>query len=469
MKPILFLSLFLLLSLSTTQCVTSSQNSSSHSAIEVETLSNGMDLIFHENHKVPLVTLVLAVKAGGFTETPETDGLTHLWEHMFFKGNQQLPNQEAFNDRVRELGIIFNGDTSAEMVRYYFTLPSAYLEEAIAFMYHAIATPLLEKEELSREIKVVLDEYDRSASQPSFELSGVRRSYIYRDKAHLRDPLGQRHIISATTREQLLKMKDEVFVPQNSALLLSGDFDTNLASKLITKYFSSWQSPKNWQAPAENKFPDFPKGGEIIATHPQASTPQISYTFAGPKARSQAKDTYAIDVLISLLGLQTGKFHQKYIESGLSNYAGLGYYTQSQAGEIHLAATPHKDHFQKVRKMLLEEPKLWLEDGYFSEAQLQDVKRSLMISHKYEINKPSEYIKTLAFWWTITGLDYYRTYLAELQKVDMAEIHTVIRKYLIDKPYVSSMLLAPKDAKSLGIKENLEQIRQKINSKQQGA
>ena len=467
MKPIL-LTFFLCVGFgSGLSCVTSSDNTSTPRHIQVQTLKNGMDIVFFENHKVPLVTLVLAVKAGGFTETPQTDGLTHLWEHMFFKGNAALPNQEAFNNRIRELGIIYNGDTSAEMVRYYFTLPSAYLEEGLAFMYHAIATPLLEKEELAREINVVLDEYDRAASQPSFEMGGVRRSYIYGDKAHLRDPLGQRDIIRATTREQLLKMKDEVFVPRNSALLLSGDFDPKQAHKLINKYFSSWQNPNAWQAPKDNQFAPFPKEGEIVAIHPQASNPQISYTFNGPKARIQAKDTYAADVLISLLNLQTGKFYQKYVESGLTTYAGLGYYTQSQAGELHLAAMPRLEDFQQVRDMLKQEPSIWLQEGYFTENQLQDVKRSLLINHKYEVNKPSEYVKTLAFWWTITGLDYYRSYLSQLQKVSLSDVHAFIRNYLIDKPSIISMLLSPDDAKSLGIESNLEQIRQQLH--QQGA
>ena len=52
--------------------------------------STGLEVIAMESHKVPLVTIVLCSKAGGMTETPATNGLTHLWEHMFFKGNANL-------------------------------------------------------------------------------------------------------------------------------------------------------------------------------------------------------------------------------------------------------------------------------------------------------------------------------------------------------------------------------------------
>src|SRR5690606_25768199 len=77
-------------------------------AYETAKLPTGLEIIALEDHKVPLVTIVLAVKAGAMTETPTTNGLTHLWEHMFFKGNKRIPNQEAFNKRIRELGIVYN-------------------------------------------------------------------------------------------------------------------------------------------------------------------------------------------------------------------------------------------------------------------------------------------------------------------------------------------------------------------------
>ncbi len=89
-----------------------------------------------------------------------------MWEHMFFKGNAKLKDEEAFKKRVRELGLVYNGTTSSETVKYYITLPSGRLEEGLEFIADAIQTPRLEKEEIAKEIKVVLDEYDRNARSP---------------------------------------------------------------------------------------------------------------------------------------------------------------------------------------------------------------------------------------------------------------------------------------------------------------
>lgn len=426
-------------------------------------MDNGLEVVIHESHKVPLVTMVLAVKAGGRTETPETNGVTHLWEHMFFKGNKTLPDQEAFNARIRELGIVYNGDTSAEKVRYYFTLPSAYLEEGLKFMIDAISTPLLEETELAKEINVVLNEYDRNASQPSFELIRVKDQLIYKDKAYLRDALGNRDVIAAANRKMLLKMKNDVFVPSNSALLISGDVDPEKTRELVMKYFSSWENPKNWKAPQDNKFPDFPKTSKLIATHPQAGTPSLSWTFHGPSTTKNPNATYAADILVQLLRMKTGTFYKKFVDSGLTYAASFGYYTQAQAGEIDISASMPAKNIETIEKMFAEEIKLWATDeNYFSNEQLEDAKRALVISHKYEINEPSEYIKNLAFWWAVTGLDYYNGYIQNLHNVTGEDIRQFVKTYLLQKPYVSSILITPNDAKTVGLKDNLETIKKKL-------
>src|SRR2546423_9571423 len=93
------------------------------------TLGNGLEVIVIENHATPLVTIEIAGKTGAFVEGPDTTGLSHLYEHMFFKGNEQLPDQEAWLRRVRQLGATWNGTTNTERVNYFVTLPSAKLWE----------------------------------------------------------------------------------------------------------------------------------------------------------------------------------------------------------------------------------------------------------------------------------------------------------------------------------------------------
>lgn len=425
-------------------------------------LPTGLELVTLEVHKVPLVTIVLAVKAGAMTETPQSNGLTHLWEHMFFKGNKRIPNQEAFNKRIRQLGIVYNGDTSAEKVRYYFTLPSAFLDEGLQFMADAISTPLLEQAELEKERRVVLNEYERSAARPGFDFNNLERALIYGEQGYLRDPLGKRREILSATREQLLKIKDEVFVPSNSSLLVAGDFDTAELEKLVAKHFSEWKDPKGWKPLQPPPFPPFPKTSSFVMLRPMVRNATVQITFAGPKARTQQEESYAVDVLINLLNHKSGKFYRKFEDSGLAFEAGLNYYTQSQAGELTLYASTKPENALTVQKQLLEEVNEWLKPDYFTQTQLDDVRRNLLISHKRELNQTSEYVKTLAFWWAVTGLDYYADYIPNLKAIGFEQVRGFVKKWLIGKPHVDGILLSPEDAKPIGIKDSSQPLVDKL-------
>src|ERR671913_2610358 len=79
-------------------------------------LKNGLEVLVIEDKTVPLITIEICVKNGSYTEDPEYNGLSHLYEHMFFKANKDIPSQEAFLARVNELGMQFNGTTSNERV-----------------------------------------------------------------------------------------------------------------------------------------------------------------------------------------------------------------------------------------------------------------------------------------------------------------------------------------------------------------
>src|SRR4051812_6079636 len=78
------------------------------------TLDNGLEVLVVENHLTPIVTIEVAVKNGSFTEPPEYNGLSHLYEHMFFTSNTRDTTEDDFLGRVDDLGIVYNGQTHEE-------------------------------------------------------------------------------------------------------------------------------------------------------------------------------------------------------------------------------------------------------------------------------------------------------------------------------------------------------------------
>ena len=123
-----------------------------------------------ENHKVPLATIEIAVKNGAYTEGPEYSGLSHLFEHMFFKANKDYPDQEKFIRRTKELGAIWNGTTGDERVNYFFTFDKDSLDAGLKFMNAAIRFPIYREEDMQKERPVVDGEFQRGESDPCFQL-----------------------------------------------------------------------------------------------------------------------------------------------------------------------------------------------------------------------------------------------------------------------------------------------------------
>src|SRR3982751_3888484 len=86
-----------------------------------QVLPNGLEIIVLEDHSIPLVTVELAVKNGSYTEPPELNGLSHLYEHMFFKANKATLDRADYLQTIGQLGIVYNGSTREETVNYYFS------------------------------------------------------------------------------------------------------------------------------------------------------------------------------------------------------------------------------------------------------------------------------------------------------------------------------------------------------------
>src|SRR5947209_13830650 len=134
-------------------------------------LANGLEIIVLPDHSVPVVTIELAVRNGSMTEPPELNGLSHLYEHMFFKANRAVANQEEYLRTIGELGIAYNGSTTTELVNYYFTTTSPNFRTAFRFMRDTVRYPLFNQQEFERERQVVIGEIDRNESEPGYYLT----------------------------------------------------------------------------------------------------------------------------------------------------------------------------------------------------------------------------------------------------------------------------------------------------------
>src|SRR6266566_2860050 len=153
-------------------------------------LANGLEVIVLEDHSVPLITIEAAVRNGSFTEPPELNGLSHLYEHMFFKTNRAVANQEEYLRKIGQLGIAYNASTREEVVNYFFTTTSPNLRTAMQFMRDSIRYPVFDEREFERERQVVIGEIDRNESNPFYYLDKEMKERLFYQYPSRKQALG---------------------------------------------------------------------------------------------------------------------------------------------------------------------------------------------------------------------------------------------------------------------------------------
>jgi zinc protease len=436
--------------------VLSSLSFSQKYGITTHVLDNGLEVIVVENHSVPLVTVELDVKNGSYTESPEYDGLSHLYEHMFFKANAKIPSQEAYMERLRELGATFNGTTSEERVNYFITFPKDSLEQGLVFMYDAATSPLFLEQELINERPVVTGEYDRGEANPFFHLNRAVSEKVWWKYYSRKNVIGDREVILTTTPEKMQIIQNRFYVPNNSALLLAGDITSEEGFALAEKIFSDWERAPN--PFDEYKVPEHPpiQEIEVVVVEKPVSAVTMMYEWQGPSVGKDPKSTYAADVLSFILGQQTSKFQKDLVESGLALGVNFGYYTLNHTGPITLFAQTTPEKFDACQKALFEELEKMTDPNYFTDEQLENAKTILATNEQYARETASQFVHTVGFWWAVAGLDYYLNYIENLNKVTREDIKNYLETYVVNKNYVLGVLTSPENAEKVSLTLNIK-------------
>lgn len=425
--------------------------------ISTKTLENGLEVIVIYNPAVPLVTVELDVKNGAYTESPEYDGLSHLYEHMFFKANAKIPNQEAYMKRLRELGATFNGTTSEERVNYFITAPIDSLQQCMLFMYNAVTSPLFLEDELVKERPVITGEYDRNEANPFFDLNREVSKRVWWKYYSRKNVIGDRDVILSTTPEKMKTIQKRFYVPNNSALLLAGDITPDTGFDLAEKIFSGWKRAADpfieYKVP---EHPPIPKN-EVVVVEKPVNAVTLMYQWQGPSVGKDPKSTYAADVLSFILGQQTSKFNKSLVESGLSYGANFGYYTLNHTGPITLFAQTSPEKFDTCQKAIFDELERMTDPDYFTDEQLENAKTILAINDQYSRERASRFVHTVGFWWAVAGLDYYLNYIDNLKKVTRENIKNYLETYVVNKPYVLGVLASPDEAEKIELILNIKE------------
>lgn len=412
----------------------------SYDHVHQRVLDNGLTVVVIENHAVPIVTIEIAARNGAFTEPPEYNGLSHLYEHMFFKANEVIPNQEAYLARIRELGMVFNGTTSTERVNYFFTLQAHNLREGLTFMADAIRTPVFEPEELEREREVVLGEYDRAEANPYWPLYVNTQELLWYAHPTRKDPLGDRETISTATVEQMEWMQNAYYIPNNALLVMSGAVTPDDGFAMAEDLFGSWErGPDPFELyPIPAHPPLRGDEGRVITADVNASVVQISWH--GPSIGEDTDATYAADVFSFVLGQTGSRFQEALVESGIALGASIGYQTQRYTGPISLTLEVMPGNEDAAIEAAMAEVARFADEDYFTDAQMQTAQTILAVDELYNQQSTDNLAHTLSYWWCTASIDYYLGYIDALAAVTRADIQRYVSTYMHGQPRVAVLV-----------------------------
>lgn len=417
--------------------------------IHHRTLANGLDVIVIENHAVPIVRVELKVKSGPSTQTPETEGLAHVYEHMFFRANRTIPDQERYLERLREIGAIPGASTGRE-VNYFVTVSADSAEPALQFMEEAIRYPLFTPEDMGREIAVVLGEVDLyDASPGSVLLRALGRELWSPEFFHRWSAIGSRAVIANATPEHMRAIQKRYYVPNNSALILAGDITPERGFSLANA-FEDWPRGEDPFAILVPDPPPLTRSKAVIVEQP-VNEVTLRVHWQGASLRGDPGASHTADVFSQVLEDETGRFHKRTVGSGLA--FGLDVYAEpaNEMGAIMLSARTSPEKVLALHRAVLEEVAQFADSDYMTDELLASARKRLAVQRMYRDERISSRTVWVGAWWALGQLDQYLTDRARIEAVTRADIARYARAYLVGRPYVVGVLISPTARKAVNL------------------
>jgi zinc protease len=411
-------------------------------------LSNGLKVILLENHKVPLVTFQVWYRVGSRNEEWGKTGLSHVLEHMMFKGTGKTGPLE-FSRIVQENGGNDNAFTSRDYTAYFENFSSDRIQVSIDLESDRMQNLNLREDDFRTERMVVMEERRlRTDDNPGSVLQEQLEATVFQTQPYHWPIIGWMDDIERLTLEDLKRHYRIYYNPVNAFIVAVGDFRKDDLLPSIEKAFGSY--PKG-EAPRQEKSIDPPQIGERrIFVKKEAQLPSIVMGYKVPNLREP--DSYVLEVIATLLsGGKSSRLYQGLVRdkrlvfgvdadhSLLSKDPSLFYLSADllpgkEVAEIEKALDEEVERLQKtpVDERELEKTKnqieasfVYSQDSLFSQA---------MILARYEI----------ALSWRAAD-----DYLPSIRKVTPEDIQRAAKRYLVkDNRTVGTLIpLPPKEGK----------------------
>ena len=415
----------------------------------VHKLPSGQTLIIRELHDNPIVTIDTWVKTGSINEDDKNNGVAHFLEHMFFKGTSKYPTGK-FDQILESKGAITNAATSKDFTHYYIIIPSKNFNLAMELHSDMLLNPMLPRNELETERKVVLEEIAKGNDSPNSILYKQMNKGLYKEHPYKRDVIGTEQIIETVSREEMLKFYNTWYNPDNMITVVVGDVNTSDVIKSVEEYFKKEVNTKTPKIRYKEEPQKFKTEQAVTNMNTQNGYLLIGYRGVLP---SDKKESAALDVLATILG--DGKSSRLYKnvqdDKQLTTYISAGHSSYRDDSLFYIKAEFSPDKQALTENAILSEIEN-IKKYPISKDELKKAKNIIKRETLYSRESVSNIANELGYITLLTdNPSYYDSYIKSIEKVTVKDVINVANKYL-QKERASFSYILPKGMKLSEIK-----------------
>jgi zinc protease len=413
-------------------------------------LPNGLKIILLENHKAPLLTFQIWYRVGSRNEAWGKTGLSHVLEHMMFKGTEKV-GPEEFSRIVQENGGNLNAFTSRDYTAYFENLSSDRVQVAIELEADRMQNLLLREDDFRTERMVVMEERRlRTEDNPGAILVEQLETTAFQIQPYHWPIIGWMQDLEKLTLDDLKAYYQAYYPPVNAFLVVVGDFNRE---DLLSKIEKAFGSIPTGVAPDQKKGRESPQLGERrVVVRKEAQLPSLLMGYHAPNL--QDSDSYVLEVMATLLSRgKTSRLYQSLVRDRrlvLSADADHSLLSKDPA-LFYLSADPLPGkEVTEVEKALDHEVER-LQRELVDERELEKVKNQLESSFVFAQDSLFFQALLLARYEIVSTWRAIDDYIPSIRSVTPADVQRVARKYLISDNRTVGILipLPPKEGKTL--------------------
>lgn len=392
-------------------------------------LANGLKVLLHEDHSVPVVSLQIWYHVGSKNERPGRSGFAHLFEHIMFKGSENVASGE-YQECINSIGGRFNATTDFDRTLYFQIIPSNYLEPLLWMEADRMRALDVSEANFLSERDVVKEERRVRYENPPFgRLFEVVFANSFTAHPYRITPIGSMEDLNAATIEDVREFHRTYYIPNNATLVLSGDFQPAQAMAWIEKYFGPIPKGKDVvrEIPQE---PAWKSERRVVHYDANVPLPAVILTYHVPEEGHP--DLYALEVASRILSDgQSSRLYRKMVyEQQIALQASGEAFALEDPGIFFFFSILQQGHTVEEGEKSLTEEITRLQTEPVSAEELDKAKNQLISGLVFGRQTAND--KAVAIGHASVLLGDWRLVneeLARYQKVSAADVQAVARKY----------------------------------------